>query len=300
MNTSYQAITTEYASWLDTLGFSGGVGYSYPRLISDFFEWLENRQIQSINRLTAKDITDYQNYLEHRPNKRYKGRLLSGSYLNDNFIAVDKLLEFLHQHGATNAPVPTNHRITPDKQERILKMETLTQQEIKTLYNCIPNAYTHLSFAHRQAKHYELKLIFALYYACGLRRTEGVKLRLQDIDFDRKTVFVEKGKNYKDRIVPMSEGVYRELQDYIYNYRHRLKLKHNRLFIRDKEILNKSLKHLQDICGDESIKAKRLSLHVLRHSIATHLLQNGMSIENIALFLGHSCLDSTQIYTHLV
>ena len=165
MNTSYSAIITEYASWLDTLGFSKGVIQSYPRLIEDFFDWLENRQIHSIDLLNNKHITEYHSYLETRPNRRYKGRLLSVSYLNDNFIAVDKLLEFLHQHGATTAPIPTNHRITPDNQERIRKITPLTQQEIKTLYNCIPETYPNLPFAHRQAKHYELKLIFALYYA---------------------------------------------------------------------------------------------------------------------------------------
>jgi integrase/recombinase XerD len=67
-----------------------------------------------------------------------------------------------------------------------------------------------------------------------------------------------------------------------------------------KAVLGNKLKYLQSVCDDENIKAKRLSLHVLRHSIATYLLQNGMSIENIALFLGHSSLDTTQIYTHLI
>jgi integrase/recombinase XerD len=300
MNTGYKAILAEYAAWLDTLGFSDGVVYDYKFRVRDFFDWLQSRQIQCLNILTPKDVSDYHNYLQLRPNRRHKGHLLSVSHLNHNFAAVDKLLEFLYQNGMKNAPVPTSYRITPDKEERIRKIEPLTQQEIKTLYNCIPDAFPDFSFSHRQAKQYELKLAFALYYACGLRRAEGGKIRFQDIDFDKKTVFVEKGKNYKDRIIPMSEGVYRDLQDYIYNYRHTLKLKHKRLFISTTGTIDKSLKHLQSICEDESIKAKRLSLHILRHSIATHLLQNGMGIENISLFLGHSSLESTQIYTHLV
>ena len=98
----------------------------------------------------------------------------------------------------------------------------------------------------------------------------------------------------------MSEGVYKELQNYIYNFRSTLKLPHNRLFINVKNDLNKLLKEVQSVCEDEQIQQKRLSMHVLRHSIATHLLQNGMSVENISLFLGHSSLESTQIYTHLV
>jgi integrase/recombinase XerD len=300
MNTGYKTITAEYVVWLETLGFSDGMIYDYKFRLCDFFEWLENRQIQSVALLTNKHITEYHAYLETRPNKKNSGHLLSVSHLNHNFLAIDKLLEFLHQYGMTNAPVPTNYRMKVDEQERINKIEVFTQEEIKTLYNCISNSYQYSNFAERQAKHYELKLIFALYYGCGLRLSEGYKLKIQDVDFDKKTVFVEQGKNYKDRIIPMSEGVYRELQDYIYNYRHCLKLKHNRLFIYSKQTLHVRLKYLQNVCDDEAIKAKRLSLHVLRHSIATHLLQNGMSVENISLFLGHNSLNSTQIYTHLI
>ena len=179
-------------------------------------------------------------------------------------------------------------------------IETFEQEEIQTLYNSIPNTYLLRPFKERQAKQYELKLIFALLYGCGLRRSEAYNLRVKDVNFDKKTVFVEQGKCYKDRIVPMSAGVYRDLQDYIYNFRNKLKLNYNRLFIHDKQRLGLRLKHLHEVCNDENIKAKRISPHMLRHSIATHLLQNGMNIENIARFLGHSSLVSTQIYTHIV
>lgn len=299
MNTSYIAIKNEYLVWLDTLGFSADVIRACNYAVHYFFEWLENRQVQSINQLTNRHINDYYAFLETRPNFRYKGRMLSASHLNKNFIAIDKLLEFLHQYGVTNVPIPTNRRMEIDQQARILKIETLTQEEIKTLYNCIPDTYQNLPFVERQAKQAELRVIFALFYGCGLRRSEGHKLRIKDIDFDKKTVFVEQGKNYKDRIIPMNAGVYKELQDYLYNFRSRHK-KHDRLFDCNKATFGNKLKYLQNFCADENIKAKRLSTHVLRHSIATHLLQNGMSIENIALFLGHSSLDTTQIYTHLI
>jgi integrase/recombinase XerD len=300
MNTSYREINRNYTAWLDTLGFSSGVVYDYNARVRDFLEWLDTQGVSQINQLTQKHITTYFNYLENRPNKRKQGHLLSVSHLNHNFIAIDKLLEFLHGQGLQSAPVPTNYRMRVDKNERIRKLETLTQDQIKTLYNSIENTYLHFGFEHREIKHYQLKLIFTLYYACGLRLTEGLKLRLQDIDFERRTVFVEKGKNYKDRFIPMSAGVYSGLQDYIYNFRNRHKLPHSKLFLHSDNMLSKSLKDLQTTCEDEQIQQKRLSMHVLRHSIATHLLQNGMSIENIALFLGHSSLESTQIYTHIV
>jgi len=60
------------------------------------------------------------------------------------------------------------------------------------------------------------------------------------------------------------------------------------------------LKQMQHLSDNQSLKSKNITLHTLRHSIATHLLQNGMSLEQISRFLGHSSLESTQIYTHLV
>jgi integrase/recombinase XerD len=296
----YNNITKEYVTWLDTLGYSDNILKSCKLCVQEFFKWLENNNIDNINRLTIRHINHYYHYLETRPNKVFKGKLLSIVQLNRHYFAIDKLLEFLHQYGQDNVPVPTKKRIKLDPQERIKKIEIFTQEEIKTLYNSIPNTYLKRPFEQRQAKQAELKLIFALYYGCGLRRNEGYNLCIQDIDFDKKTVFVRQGKNYKDRFIPMSAGVYKELEDYIYNFRYQLKLNHNRLFICDNKTIRIKLKNLQSHCEDENIRAKRLTLHGLRHSIATHLLQNGMSIENIALFLGHSSLDSTQIYTHLI
>jgi len=300
MNTGYKAILSEHITWLDTLGYSNGIIDSCKSGSNEFFKWLEEKQIQSIHLLTNKHINDYHNHLETRPNKCFKGRLLSSAHLNKNYFVIDKLLEFLHQYGVASVPVPTNKRMKIDQQERIEKIEILTQDEVKTLYNSIENTYQDFRFEKRQAKHYELRLIFALYYGCGLRRSEGYNIQLQDVDFDRKTIFVRQGKGYKDRIVPMNDNVCSIVKDYIYNFRHLLKLNHNRLFVHKEQATLLKLKYLQNTCQDENIKNKHLTLHVLRHSIATHLLQNGMSIENISLFLGHSSLDSTQIYTHLI
>lgn len=98
----------------------------------------------------------------------------------------------------------------------------------------------------------------------------------------------------------MNESVYKALQHYIYNFRNLQKVNHKRLFIHHTTSLSRNLKELQQTTQNKAIQSKRLTLHILRHSIATHLMQNGMSIENISRFLGHSSLDSTQIYTHIV
>jgi len=293
-----KAVIEEYKTWLDTLGFCDWSVYEYPLRIKEFFNWLNEKGIIKLSDLNQNHIDQYFTHLESRPNKKRTG-VLSNTHLNRNYIAVDKLLEFLHQMGMEQAPIPTNHRLKIDKEERAEKISILTPDQIKILYSNIENTYpTHLSHETRVAKHYQLKLIFALFYACGLRRSEGYRLTLNDVDFNRKEVFISKGKNYKDRIIPMSEGAYRDLQDYIYNFRTQLKLEHNQLFINTPSCLLRSLYRLQDTAQIQP--EKRITLHSLRHSIATHLLQNGMDIENIRLFLGHSSLVTTQIYTHLI
>lgn len=294
INENYNAIKNEYAVWLTTLGFSGATVVDYKDRVRDFFEWLETKNINVVNIITQKNITDYFDFLQTRPNKRRVGAL-STSHLNHNFLAIDKLLEFLHQMGLQTAPIPTNYRIKPDKEQRINNIKPLTKEEIKQLQINIDNSYSQLPFKQREQKQEQLKLIFTLYYGCGLRRNEGYKLTVNDIDFDKKTIFIKQGKNYKDRIIPMNTGVLKALEHYIYNYRNLQKVKHKRLFLSTTGTLNNSLQHLQKLTDID----KKLTLHILRHSIATHLLQAGMSIESIALFLGHSSLESTQIYTHL-
>jgi integrase/recombinase XerD len=299
LNESYNTLKNEYTLWLTTLGFSNGLVYDYKFRAKDFFEWLESKNINQINTVTQKNIETYFEYLQTRPNKRTTGAL-SISHLNHNFMAIDKLLEFLHQMGLQTAPIPTNYRIKPDKQQRINNIKPLSKDEIKTLQANISNAFIDNPFKAKEAKQEQLKLIFALYYGCGLRRNEGYKLTISDIDFEKKTLFVRQGKNYKDRIIPMNTGVCKALEHYIYNYRNLLKLNHKRLFTYSVGTISDLLQQLQKITESESIPAKKITLHILRHSIATHLLQAGMSIESIALFLGHSSLESTQIYTHFV
>jgi integrase/recombinase XerD len=294
LNPNYQNIRTDYAVWLTTLGFSSGVVKDYKDRVKDFFEWLQNKNVNAVNLIQQNHIAVYFEYLQTRKSKR-ANRALSISHLNHNFLAIDKLCEYLHQMGLHTAPTPTNYRLKPDKLQRIKNIQPLTIDEVKALQTNITNAYSQTDFKLREQKQEELKLILALYYGCGLRRNEGYKLTVNDIDFEKKTIFVKQGKNYKDRIIPMNTGVLKALEHYIYNFRNLHKLPHKRLFISTTGTLNNSLQHLQQLTTID----KKLTLHILRHSIATHLLQNGMSIESIALFLGHSSLESTQIYTHL-
>ena len=150
--------------------------------------------------------------------------------------------------------------------------------------------------------------MLALYYGCGLRRQEGTELNVEDIDFAKGSIFISKSKTHNQRLVFMSDNIQKMLEDYIYNVREKIVCseKSESAFLVSERgqrisvgtvtyILNKLVLETKN----QVIIEKKPSLHTLRHSIATHLLKQGMKLENIALFLGHRSLDSTQIYTHL-
>ena len=300
MNDHYKTILKEYALWYDTLGYHPNTRKRYTTIIMQFFEWLEAKNINHISQLNHNHIKAFFEYVQTAESKKTQ-KTYSIIHLNDIFFAVDKLCAFLVEMGMNDTPAPLNFRIKIDqKQLDIDNINPFTIEEIKQLQNAIPYTYETLPFAERQAKHYELRLIFALCYGCALRRMEAYNLTAKDVDFDRKTIFVKQGKNYKDRIVPMNDNVCNTLKDYIYNFRHRLKLNHNRLFVHSLSNLHTTLKEVQQATQNPQIKEKRLYFHILRHSIATHLLQNGMDVESIARFLGHNSLISTQVYTHIV
>jgi integrase/recombinase XerD len=300
MNDHYKTISEEYALWYDTLGYHSNTKKRYKGIIVQFLDWLQERNINHITLLNHTHIKNYFDYVQSVRSRKTQ-QTYSIAQLNDIFFAVDKLCQFLVEMGMNTAPAPLNIRIKYDQQQATIDGTIpFTIEEIKELQSAIPNTYQNLNFAERQAKQYELRLIFALCYGCALRRMEAYNLRFQDVDFDRKTVFVRQGKGYKDRIVPMNDNVCNTVKDYIYNFRHRLKLPHNRLFIHSLSHLHVMLKEAQRATDNPQIAGKRLYLHLLRHSMATHLLQNGMDIESIARFLGHSSLVSTQVYTHIV
>ncbi|MEO1099722.1 MAG: tyrosine-type recombinase/integrase, partial [Bacteroidota bacterium] len=152
------------------------------------------------------------------------------------------------------------------------------------------------------------KAMLAVFYDCGLRRTEGVSLDISDIHYDNRLLEVRKGKGGKARFVPLSKTTQDHLQNYHFEGRPILLRRANEeaFFLNQLgsrmtgNTFNKRLKSLQQYSDDASLRQMNLHLHILRHSIATHLLFQGMSLEKVAQFLGHYSLESTQIYTHLM
>ena len=300
MNAHYKTILQQHSIWHDTLGYNAKTKKRYAGIIKQFFEWLQAKNINHITHLNNQHIKNYFEYVQTVKSQKTQ-EIYSITHLNDIFFAVDKLCQFLSDIGLKTAPIPQNFRIKADiEQQRIENIVPFSIDEIKQLQSAISMTYRDYDFKLRERRHKQLELIFALCYGCALRRTEAYNLTAKDVDFDRKTIFVEQGKNYKDRIVPMNENVCNTLKDYIYNFRNLQKLPHSRLFVHSLSELHKSLKEVQNACENAQIREKRLHLHILRHSMATHLLEKGMDFESIAKFLGHSSLASTQVYTHIV
>ena len=149
--------------------------------------------------------------------------------------------------------------------------------------------------------------MLSIYYGCGLRAGEGAALNINDILFYKNLLYVRKGKGYRERYVPINKQVKTDLQEYIFNQRNDLlnnKKSEALLLGRRGERwsvrgMYGRLQLLKSQTWNEELKQKSFGLHILRHSIATHLLQDGMKLELISRFLGHKSLETTQKYTHL-
>jgi integrase/recombinase XerD len=142
-------------------------------------------------------------------------------------------------------------------------------------------------------------------YSCGLRLHEALYLQISDIDSDRMRIHVHRGKGAKDRYVPLPESTLNTLRDYWKLHRNPTWI-FPRLGRSGKEgttakiPMNKSSVQgaLRRVLKQLNLK-KRISIHTLRHSYATHLLEAGVNIRRIQQYLGHSSLNSTMVYLHL-
>lgn len=268
-----------FKTHLERLGYSKTTLYMLPKCVKEF---LEVQQIKALDTITPAQIQQHHEYLQTRPNKRRPGGL-SESHINHHVYALKTFFKWLEANGelAIN-PISSLEFPSPKTKPR----EILTQTEIRKLYD--------------QCENYRERAILSVYYGCGLRRTEGIKLDLKDVHFRTGLLYVREGKGAKRRVVPMSKQVQDDLKTYAYKER-KAKPGETAFLIgqmgrRINE--NRASKILKTLLEKAEIK-REITLHSLRHSIATHLLEAGLSLENVREFLGHSHLESTQIYTRI-
>lgn len=295
---TFTTLIDSYKNWLDVLGFASSTVYNLPNHLREFFHYLESIGHSDISLITTHIIKDYYNYLSTRGNQR-RGGSLSKAFLNKHQQALKKFLTYLKEH---NANINFGVHLKGEKVNYQNDKVILTQDEIKLLFEACD--YSHMS------EHFQMrdKAILVLLYSCGLRRNEAIYIDCSDILFEKQRIYVRRGKNYKERFVPINKYNLGILEDYLYEARPEflknyqtdaLLISNHGRRINDMTVANR-LKVIIEASEHESILGKHITLHTLRHSIATHLLQNNVPMQSISTFLGHASLESTQIYTHIV
>jgi len=280
-----------FEQWLRVLGYSASAIYYSPAYVRRFLYYLEQRKVMKIKRIKPQYIRSYSLSLSKSMNKR-TGNLLSRNYQLNHLNALKRFSRYLLDYH--KIVIDCSAQVTENAQ---IQRRWLTKTEIDSLYAaCSDDSAGIMNRA-----------ILSVYYGLGLRRTEGVSLDIDDIYSKADSIYVRKGKLSKERYVPMTNLVFHDIESYIKIVRApRLlscKRKEERaLFVSENGYRitgNAIYARLQNLATMTELKTP-ISLHSLRHSIATHLLSSGMKLENISTFLGHSSLESTQIYTHLL
>ncbi len=267
-----------YRKELQTLGYSKSVSESYPKYVKYFLEFTPEI-LQNIN---EDHIKIYHEYLQEKPNQRRKGKL-SESYIHSQEIGIKLFFEYLERIDQIKQNPFTLKLKSPKNEIRNI----LTKEEIKILY--------------KHCESLEETVILHLCYGCGLRRNEAQNLNRKDIHFEQKMIYVRKGKGKKRRAIPITQAIAEDLRLYEMEnnvYQEEAFLINNqgkrmtggRIYVIFKNLLKRT---------NSQLKTNTICLHSLRHSIATHLLENDMSIEMVRDFLGHSQLSTTQIYTRI-
>ena len=264
-----------FKNWLVRLGYAESTIKGYVRLLDNFFKYLNQRKP------TQKEI---ENFIKDLHQTKLSRQSIQG-HLN----VINRYSAFLEKTKKQKLAVS---KIIVEK-EISTEKTIFSQEEIQQLFSSIDG---------NTPQGLMDKVILSIYYGCGLRSKEGINLEPKELDFNKRLLYVKPSKNYQSRYVPMSQKVITDLKEYqdfartVINPNSKYLLVGKQKQQTTGSYLNQRLKILMQKSGI----IKEASLHSLRHSIATHLLQQGMELEYIGDFLGHKRLDSTQIYTHIL
>ena len=268
-------------------------------------------QAYTLDPQAEKDLNEFISYLE---GKRY-----SKSTVSTYASFIYKLLKFQKKPIAEyttrdlelfieNKIAKQDYSISTHRQcisalkqfEMLHKLEALNVDEIsrpnKSKYLPIVLSKEEVIDIFRATRNLKHRTLLILIYSSGLRIGEALSLKLQDIDVDRRQIYVRNGKGRKDRHVVMAESFIPLLYNYLTTY------KPDHLFIEGKDGKEYSASSVRSVlklsCSRAKIK-KHVTPHTLRHSYATHMLENGIDLRHIQALLGHSRPETTMIYTHV-
>ncbi|MFN0080912.1 MAG: tyrosine-type recombinase/integrase [Ferruginibacter sp.] len=274
----YNALKEKFKEHIQQLGYSKSSVNMLPACVAEFLRFVGS---SPLGELEGASIKAFYEYLQNRKHKR-KETTLSESFINHNIYSLKVFFNWLEETNQIKYNPISNLKF---KRPKPNTREPLNQEEIKELFAATATSK-------------EIAILH-LFYSCGLRRTEAENINTADIHFSKNLLYVREGKGAKRRVIPITEKVKKELGQYFISER-----KTNTVKDLEPFMLNVNLTRLKGDQYNKILKQilqrteinKEITLHHLRHSIATHLLENGLSIEFVRDFLGHSQLETTQIY----
>lgn len=268
---------SDFLSYLELdLNYSDNTIKSYDNDLTKFINYFDKKDVLKLN---VQHIEKYVKTLEELAPSTVSHNISSIKSFYNYYLKIGKI--DINPSDAINQPKLGRHLptyLTIDEMERLLMIHISTPFDARN------------------------KAILELMYATGLRISEVVNLEFKNIDFEDCIVRVM-GKGSKERIVPINSIALQHLDNYLKHFRHLLIKEdvNNYLFLNNhgKKMTRQGVfKMLKSEVEKKNIK-KEVSPHTLRHTFATHLLENGADLRIIQELLGHSDISTTQIYTHL-
>ena len=194
MAQKHQQLIHQFHRHLQHLGYNKNSQWMLPSVVSEF---LEVQQITDFTEVPPSQITEHYEYLQSRPNKR-TGESLSEQYIRHHLYGLKVFFQWLIDRGIIHThPMSVLSFPKPS----VKKREILTEAEIQGLY--------------QYCETYKEKALLSLFYGCGLRKSEGIKLNLKDVAFKTGLLYVRQGKGAKRRVIPMAREVEQNLKNYL-------------------------------------------------------------------------------------
>ncbi len=256
----------KFKQWLRSKRYSESTITTYTEALKSFLVFCRDKAVANINN---EDVIVYNN--EHILKNN-----LSASFQNQTVNAIKLFFQTIRD---TKMMVDKIHR---PKRAKVLP-NVLSKEEIKLILN-----------AHSNIKH---KMMLSLIYSCGLRCGELLALQPVHIDSKRNIVLLKNAKGKKDRIVPLSPKILEMLREYYKVYKPTTYLFEGQ--ISGEPYDSRSLQQVLKQALQKTGITKPATLHWLRHSFATHLLESGTDLRYIQELLGHNSSKTTEIYTHV-
>jgi len=266
---NYKECPTEYIEKLNELRYSRNTIKTYTSLFEEFINFHNKKDITTLGQLEAVEFVRY----------LVSERKVSISYQNQAINAI----KFYYER-VLGGKRMTIYLDRPQKEQTLPTV--LSKEEVQLIISKITNL-----------KH---KTMIMLTYSAGLRVSEVIQLKIQDIDSQRKQIRVEQSKGKKDRYTLLSEKILILLRKYYIKYKPTEWLFEGQT--ENGKVTQYSVRSLQMVLKQAVKKTninKKVTMHTLRHSFATHLLENGTDLRYIQVLLGHQSSKTTEVYTHV-